>query len=133
MEYFRRNLGELDRMISIKNLVYVQVVADTAGGRLLQLGNAKWSCGEKLRMQMIPARMSLDSIVQYVSGELKLNAKNKGIIKDCHGNGNREPRDDRNYRAIQEDPTVRRDASQGPGSEDGKKSFGGEYMTQEYQ
>ena len=64
MEYFRRNLGEPDRMISMKNSVYVEVVRDTAGGRLLRLNNVEWRRGEKLRMQMIPARMSPDLIVQ---------------------------------------------------------------------
>ena len=64
MEHFRRNLGELNRMISMKNSVYVEVFGDTAEGRLLRLNNAEWRRGEKLRMQMIPARMSLDSIVQ---------------------------------------------------------------------
>ena len=55
MEYFRRNLGEPDRMISMKNSVYVEVFGDTAGGRSLRLNNVDWRRGEKLRMQMIPA------------------------------------------------------------------------------
>ena len=75
LEYFLRNLGESDRMISMKNSVYVKVFGDTAGGRLLRLNNVEWRRGEKLRMQMIPARVTLDSIVQYVSVELKLNSK----------------------------------------------------------
>ena len=125
MEYLQRNLGEPDRMISMKNAVYVEVFGDTAGGRLLRLNNVQWRRGKKLRMQMIPAGISLDSIVQYVSVQLKLNSKNKAHIKDRHGNGNRERRDDRNYRAIQEDPTVGGDESQDPGSEDGKMSSGG--------
>ena len=65
MAYFRQNLGQLgepDRMISMKNSVYMEVFGDTAGGRLLRLKNVEWGRGEKLRMQMIPARMSLDSI-----------------------------------------------------------------------
>ena len=74
-------------------------------------------------MQRIPARMSLDSIVQYVSVELKLNSKNEAHIEDRHGNGNRERRRP-NHRAIQEDPTVGGDRSQDPGSEDGKMSAG---------
>ena len=101
MEYFWRNLGEPGRMISMKNSVYVEVFGDTAGGHLLRLNNVKWRRGERLRRQMSPARMSLDSIVQYVSVELKLNSKKEAHIKDRHGNGNRERRDDRNYRAIQ--------------------------------
>ena len=80
---------------------------------------------------MIPARMSLDSIVQYVSVELKLNLKNEARIRDRHGHGNRKRRHDRHYRQIQEDPTVVEDTSQSPGSEDGKTSSGGEYMTRE--
>ena len=131
MEYFWRNLGEPDQMISMKNLVYVEVVGDMARGRLLRLNNVEWICGEKLRMRGIPARMSLDSIVQYVSVESKLNCKNKDHIKDRHGHGNHERRDDRSYRAIQKDPTVCRDGSQDPGSEDGKTSSSREYMTRE--
>ena len=41
MEYFRRNLGEPDRMISMKNSVYVEVFGDRAGGRLLRLNNVE--------------------------------------------------------------------------------------------
>ena len=67
MQYFRRNLGEPDQMISTKKSVYGEVFGDTAGGGLLRLNNVEWRIREKLRMQMIPARMSLDSIVQYVS------------------------------------------------------------------
>ena len=67
MEYFQRNLGEPHCMISMRNSVYVEVFRDTAGGCFLRLNNVEWRRGAKLRMQMIPARMSLDSIVQYVS------------------------------------------------------------------
>ena len=49
-------------MISVKNSVCVKVVADKARGRLLRLKNVECRCGDKLRMHMIPARMSLDSI-----------------------------------------------------------------------
>ena len=121
MEYFRRNLGEPDRMISMKNSVYVEVLGDTAGGRLLRLNNVEWRRGKKLSMQMIPACMSLDSKVQYVSVELKLNSKNEAHIKDRHGNRIRQRRDDRIYRAIQEDPTIGGDRSQDPGSEDERR------------
>ena len=82
VEYFRQTVGELDRMISMKNSVYVEVVRDTAGGRLLRLNNIEWGRGEKLRMQMIPARMTLDAIVQYLSVALKLNSKRKAHIED---------------------------------------------------
>ena len=93
MEYFQRNLEEPDRMISMKNSVYVEVFGDTAGGHLLRPDNVEWRRGKKLWMQMIPARMSLDSIVQNLSVELKLNSKNEAHIKDRNGNGNRERRD----------------------------------------
>ena len=54
--------------------------------------------------------------------ELNLNSKNKAHIKD-HGNHDR--REDRNHREIQEA------GDQSSGSEDGKTSSGGEYMTRE--
>ena len=108
----------------MKNLVYVEVVGDTASGRLMRLKNMEWGRGEKLRMQMLPARMGLDSIVQYVNVELKLNSKNEGHIKDRHGHGSHNRREDRSYREIQEA------ADQSAGSEDGKTSSGEEYTTQ---
>ena len=74
MEFLRQNPGERDRMISMKNSVYVQVFRDTAGGRLLRLNNVEWRRGEKLTMQMIPASISLNPIVQYVSVELELRS-----------------------------------------------------------
>ena len=80
---------------------------------------------------MIPAGMGLDSLVQYVSVELELDSKNEAHIEDRHGHENCERGDDPNYRAIQEDPTVGVDRSQGPGYEDGKKSACGEYLTRE--
>ena len=86
-------------MISMKNSVYVEVFGDAAGGRLLRLNNVEWRHGEKLRVQMIPSRMSLDSIVQFVSVALKLNSKNEAHIKDRHGHGNCERRDDQSYHA----------------------------------
>ena len=66
-------------MISSKNWVYVQVVGDMAGGRLLWLNNMEWRRGEELRMQIISARMSLDSIVLYVSMDLKLKSKKRWV------------------------------------------------------
>ena len=134
MEYFRGNLGNLrepDRMISMKNMVYVEVFGDTAGGHLLRRNNVEWRLGKKLTMQMIPARMSLDSIVQYVSVELKLNSKNETDIKDRHGTENRERRNDRYYRLIQKNQTVGQVRSQSAGSEDGKRASGREYMSWE--
>ena len=78
MEYFRRDLGEPNRMISMKNSVYVEVLEDTAGGCPLRHNNVVWRIGQKLRMQRIPACMNLDPIVQYVSVKLKLSSKKKG-------------------------------------------------------
>ena len=84
-------------MISLKNSVYVEALGETAGDRLLQLNNVKWRRGEKLKLQMIPARMSLDSIIQYVSVELKLSSKNKPNIKDRRNHGNHDRREDRSH------------------------------------
>ena len=80
MEYFRRKLGAPEQMISLKNSVYVEVFGETAGGRLLLRKDVEWRRGEKLKLQMIPARMSLDSIIQYLMVELKLNSKNCKIV-----------------------------------------------------
>ena len=64
MEFFRRNLGEPNRMLGLKNAVYVEVFGDSMGQRLLRLNNVEWRRGEPLRMQVIFARMSLDEIVK---------------------------------------------------------------------
>ena len=80
---------------------------------------------------MILARMSLDSKVQYVSVELKLHSKTEGHIKDRHSHGNRDCREDRNYREVLDEPTISEDRNQSAGSEDGRTSSGGEYMTRE--
>ena len=82
MEFFRRNLGEPNRMLGLKNAVYVEVFGDTMGQRLLRLNNMEWRRGELLRMQVIFARMSLDEIVKYITVELKLNAKNEAHVQD---------------------------------------------------
>ena len=68
-----------------------------SSGSGLRLNNVKWRRGEKLKLQMIPARMSLDSIIQYVSVELKLSCKNKPHIKDRHNHGNHDRREDRSH------------------------------------
>ena len=90
MEYFRRNLGVPERIISSNNSVYVEVFGETAGGRLLRLNNVEWRRGGKLKLQMIPAQMSPDSIIQSVSVELNLNFKNKAHIKDRHNHWNHD-------------------------------------------
>ena len=60
MEFFRQNLGEPSRMLGLKNAVYVGVFGDTMGHRLVRLNNPEWRRGERLRMQVIFARTSLD-------------------------------------------------------------------------
>ena len=100
MEFFRRNLGEPNRMLGLKNAVYVEVFGDTMGQRLLRLNNVEWRRGEPLRMQVIFARMSLDEIVKYITVELKLNAKNEAHMQDRHGHGQRGRREDRHHREI---------------------------------
>ena len=68
MEFFRRNLGEPNRMLGLKNAAYVEVFGYSMGQRLLRLNNVEWRRGEPLRMQVIFARMSLDEIVKYITG-----------------------------------------------------------------
>ena len=123
MECFQHNLGAPERMISLKNSVYVEVVGETAGGSLLRLTNVEWRCGEKLKFHRIPAQMSLDSIIEYVGVELKLNCKNQAHIKDRQNHGNHDRWEDRTLREIQEDC--------GTSSEDGPGSCGGANMTRE--
>ena len=89
MEFFGRNLGEPNRMLGLKNAVYVEVFGDSMGQRLLRLNNVEWRRGEPLRMQVIFARMSLDEIVKYITLELKLNVKNEAHVQDRHGQGQR--------------------------------------------
>ena len=94
MEYFRRNLGAPERMISLKNFVYLEVFGEMARERLFRPNNVEWRRGGQLKLQMIPARMSLDSIIQYVSVQLKLNSKNEAHIDDHHDHGNHDRRED---------------------------------------
>ena len=77
MEYFRRKLGALEQVISLKNSVYVGVFGEMAGGPLLRLNNVELRCGEKLKLHIVPAQMSLDWIIQYMSYEMKLNSKKR--------------------------------------------------------
>ena len=90
-------------MISLKNFLCVEAFGETAGRHLLPLNNVEWRCGGKLKLQMIPARMSLDSITQYVSVELKLNSPNEAHIKDRHIHGNHYRREYRHHREVQDD------------------------------
>ena len=52
---------------------------------------------------MIPTQMSLDSIIQYESVELKLNCKNEAHIKDRHNNGNHDGCEDPHHREVLDD------------------------------
>ena len=117
MEFFRRNLGEPNRMLGLKNAVYVEVFGDSMGQRLLRLNNAEWRRGEPLRMQVIFARMSLDEIVKYITVELKLNAKNEAHVQDRHGHGQRGQREDRHHREIQEDTANSAEDGSGSGQD----------------
>ena len=117
MEFFRRNLGEPNRMLGLKNAVYVEVLGDTMGQRLLRLNNVEWRRGEPLRMQVIFARMSLDEIVKYITVELKLNAKNEAHVQDRHGHGQRGHREDRHHRKIQEDTANSAEDGSGSGQD----------------
>ena len=117
MEFFRRNLGEPNRMLGLKNAVYVEVFGDSMGQRLLRLNNVEWRRGEPLRMQVIFARMSLDEIVKYITVELKLNAKNEAHVQDRHGHGQRGHRDDRHHREIQEDTANSAEDGSGSGQD----------------
>ena len=117
MEFFRRNLGEPNRMLGLKNAVYMEVFGDSMGQRLLRLNNVEWRRGEPLRMQVIFARMSLDEIVKYITVELKLNAKNEAHVQDQHGHGQRGHREDRHHREIQEDTANAAEDGSGSGQD----------------
>ena len=117
MEFFRRNLGEPNRMLGLKNAVYVEVFRDSMGQRLLRLNNVEWRRGEPLRMQVIFARMSLDAIVKYITVELKLNAKNEAHVQDQQGHGQRGHREDRHHREIQEDTANSAENGSGSGQD----------------
>ena len=104
MEYFRPALYEPDRMMSMRNLVHVEVIGNTVGGRLLPLNNAELRGWEKLRMHMIPANLTLDSILQYVRLELKFNSENEAFNKDCNGYGNDDRRENRDNQENQDAP-----------------------------
>ena len=117
MEFFRRNLCEPNRMLGLKNAVYVEVFGDTMGQRLLRLNNAEWRRGEPLRIEVIFARMSLDEIVKYITVELKLNAKNEAHVQDRHGHGQRGHREDRHHREIQEDTANSAEDGSGTGQD----------------
>ena len=117
MEFFRRNLGEPNRMLGLKNAVYVEVFGDSMGQRLLRLNNVEWRRGEPLRMQVIFTRMSLDEIVKYITVELKLNAKNEAHVQDRHGHGQRGHREDRHHREIQEDTANSAEDGSGSGQD----------------
>ena len=117
MEFFRRNLSEPSRMLGLKNAVYVGVFGDTVGQRLMRLNNAEWRRGEALRMQVIFARMSLDEIVNYITVELKLNAKNEAHVQDRQGQGHRGHREDRQHREVKGDTVGTAEEGSGSGQD----------------
>ena len=117
MESFRRNLGEPNRMLGLKNAVYVEVFGDTMGQRLLRLNHVEWRRGEPLRMQVIFACMSLDEIMKYITVELKLNAKNEAHVQDRHGHGKRGHREYRHHQEIQEDTANSAENGNGSGQD----------------
>ena len=79
----------------------------------MRLNNRESRRGQKLGMKMIRARTSLDSIVQYVTMELKLNSKGNAEIQDRHSHGIHDRREVWNHREIQE----AEDQSLGPRTE----------------
>ena len=117
MEFSRRNLGELSRMLGLKNAVYVEVFGDTMGQRLMRLNNVEWRRGVQLRMQVILARMSLDEIVKYITVELKLNAKNEAHVQDRQGQGHRGHREDRHQREVKGDTVGTAEEGSGSGQD----------------
>ena len=117
MEFFRRNLGKPSRMLGLKNAVYVEVFGDTMGQRLTRLNNAEWRGVERLKMQVIFARMSLDEIVKYIMVELKLNAKNEAHLHDRQGHGHRGHREDRQHREVKEDTVGTAEEGSGSGQD----------------
>ena len=126
MEFFRRNLGEPNGMLGLKNAVYVEVFGDSMGQRLLRLNNVEWRCREPLRMQVIFARMSLDEMVKYITVELKLNAKNEAHVQDRHGHGQRGHREDRHHREIQGDTANSAEDGSGSGQDHWSREDHGE-------
>ena len=117
MEFSRRNLGEPSRMLGLKNAVYVEVLCDTMGQRLMRLNNVEWRRGQPLRMQVIFPRMSLDEILKYIMVELKLNAKNEVHVQDRQGHGQRGHQEDRHHWEIQEDKANSAEDGSGSGQD----------------
>ena len=81
-------------MISMRQSLYVEVFGEAAGQTLLRLHNQAWMKNEPLLcLREIPARISLELIVQYTSVHLKLNKKNEERLKVRY-----ERKDDYKYR-----------------------------------
>ena len=60
----------------MRESLYVEVLTQAAGQRLLLLHNHAWMKNKPLvRLREMPARISLTSIVQYISVELKFKKK----------------------------------------------------------
>ena len=117
MEFFRRNLREPSRMFGLKNAIYVEVFGETMGQRLMRLNNSVWRHGEPLMIEVIFARMSLDEIVEYITVELKLNAKNEAHVQDRQGHGHAGHREDRQHREVQGDTVGTAEEGSGSGQD----------------
>ena len=104
-------------MLGLKNAVCVEVFGDTMGQRLMRLNNAEWRGVERLRMQVIFARMSLDEIVKYIMVELKLNAKNEAHVQNRQGHGHRSHREDRHHGEVKEDTVGTAEEGSGSGQD----------------
>ena len=89
MEYFRRNLGASKRMISLENSVYVEVVGETARKKSPSTEQCRMETRQAAEVADHTRRNDtrLNSNIQYVSMELKLNSKNEAHIKDYHNYG----------------------------------------------
>ena len=66
MEYLERNLGAPERMIWLKNAVYVEVFGEVAGACLLRLNNVEWRVGGQVRAAVCAA--SSDNPLLFLHG-----------------------------------------------------------------
>ena len=78
-EYFQQNMGETERMVSMRQSLYVEVFGEAADQRLLHLHNQEWMKNEPpLRLQEIPARMSLESYHAIHLHRVELEREERG-------------------------------------------------------
>ena len=96
-------------MISMRQSLYFEVFGEAAGQRLVRLQNHFCMKNETLLcLRETPARMSLESIVQYIYVELNWNKKNEAGLKDRY-----DRKDNYKYRGLDDrrhqDPQHRED------------------------